>query len=648
MKLKRKDSYWGLHFDFHAGPDCTEVGKRVTADMIDAIIDAAKPDFIQCDCKGHPGFSSYMTKVGHPAPGFVHDQLRTWRERTAAQDVALYMHYSGVWDAEAVRHHPEWAVVHADGSVDDQITSVVSPYVAELLIPQLKELVDEYGVDGFWIDGECWATRVDYSERMKESYLAETGADKVPLPDDEDYPAYLEHGRRKFKEYVAHYLEVLHSHSPDVQIASNWAFSGSHMPEEVSLDVDYLSGDYTLYNSVNSARFEARYLAKQGKPWDLMAWGFSGRHGEHGHSTKTVVQLSQEAAIVLSQGGGFQCYFTQKRDGSIPLWQTSVFSGLAEFVRARQAYCHKHETKADMALFFSTDDYYRRLPSIYSPGGELQERLRGTLTSIIEAQYTVDLVSEHNFAEHYQAVVIPDCHYLSPATLDRLDRYVRSGGNLLLLGPHTINTLGGIFNLKAETREEKLVWLKVGDRFGVCHGQWADLTSVPGEVLGSMYLENDDIGEAYPSAVLLRHGSGSVIALAHDISYTYMQRQTDVLKHFLEGIFARLVPARTVEVVNMKPDQKAQLDVVVSEKNGTRYVHLVNTAGPHANINILTNDHIPPAKDIKVLVRCDPTAAVRQVIERPGNRILKHEFKDGILSFEVERIDIYSIFEIVT
>ncbi len=39
--------------------------------MIEDIIDRVRPDYLQIDCKGHPGLSSYPTKVGNRAPGFV-------------------------------------------------------------------------------------------------------------------------------------------------------------------------------------------------------------------------------------------------------------------------------------------------------------------------------------------------------------------------------------------------------------------------------------------------------------------------------------------------------------------------------------------------------------------------------------------------
>ena len=126
-RLKRAESFLGVHFDFHAGPDCREIGKNTTREMIESVIDQVHPDYIQIDCKGHPGLSSYPTRVGNQAPGFVGDPLRLWRQVTAERGVALYMHYSGVWDSEAIRLHPDWAAVNADGKTNPNATSIYSP-----------------------------------------------------------------------------------------------------------------------------------------------------------------------------------------------------------------------------------------------------------------------------------------------------------------------------------------------------------------------------------------------------------------------------------------------------------------------------------------------------------------------------------------
>ena len=83
----------------------------MTPALLDAMLRKVRPDYVQCDCKGHPGISSYPTRVGTPAPGFVRDPLRIWRDATARRGVGLYMHYSGVFDTAALKGHPDWALL---------------------------------------------------------------------------------------------------------------------------------------------------------------------------------------------------------------------------------------------------------------------------------------------------------------------------------------------------------------------------------------------------------------------------------------------------------------------------------------------------------------------------------------------------------
>jgi hypothetical protein len=45
----------------------------------------------------------------------VGDPLRLWRQVTAERGVALYLHYSGVWDCAPLNSHPAWAARNADG-----------------------------------------------------------------------------------------------------------------------------------------------------------------------------------------------------------------------------------------------------------------------------------------------------------------------------------------------------------------------------------------------------------------------------------------------------------------------------------------------------------------------------------------------------
>ena len=114
--MKNVERFFGLHFDFHAGPDSVDIGGTTTDESIQKIIDMVDPDFVQCDSKGHLGLSSYPTKVGYPAPSIKNDLLKIWRRVTEKNGVSLFVHHSGIWDKEALAHHPEWAVIRADGS----------------------------------------------------------------------------------------------------------------------------------------------------------------------------------------------------------------------------------------------------------------------------------------------------------------------------------------------------------------------------------------------------------------------------------------------------------------------------------------------------------------------------------------------------
>ena len=444
-RLPRSQSFLGIHFDFHAGDACNEIGKTVTPEMVASIINQVQPDYIQVDCKGHRGLSSYPTKAGNPAPGFVKDALRIFREVTAEKGVALYCHYSGVLDAEAVKQHPEWAIQAVDGKIGGaagRVTSVYGSYVDKLLIPQLKELSDVYGIDGVWIDGECWGMERDFQPEVVKKFVNETGIQTIPRkPADLFWYEYSQFCREGFRQYVNHYVTELHRHNPSFQIASNWAYS-SFMPEPVTIDVDFLSGDVVPTNSINSARLESRVLAQQGMPWDLMAWSFTINWDDPGgfQSPKSVIQLQQEAAVVLSQGGGFQVYFNQNRDASVNLSDMEVMAEVAKFCRERQPFCHQAIPIPQIGLILSTDAYYKKLDNLFHANhGELNG-FKGILQMLLESQLPVDVVMEHHLTQNsnrYPLLIYPEWDTITPSFKKQLMQYVENGGNLIVIGPAT-------------------------------------------------------------------------------------------------------------------------------------------------------------------------------------------------------------------
>ena len=61
-------------------------------DTFCAWLDEVKPDFVQIDTKGHPGYASYFSKYGTVDKGLKYDQLKMIREETKKRGIYLYTH----------------------------------------------------------------------------------------------------------------------------------------------------------------------------------------------------------------------------------------------------------------------------------------------------------------------------------------------------------------------------------------------------------------------------------------------------------------------------------------------------------------------------------------------------------------------------
>jgi hypothetical protein len=640
-RLRRADSFLGIHFDFHAGPDSTAVGARTTRAMIETVIDQVHPDYVQVDCKGHPGLSSYPTKVGNPALGVVADQLRLWRQVTAEHGVALYVHYSGVWDAEAVKRHPEWAVLNADGQRDARISSPFGPYGDNLLIPQLQELIDVYGIDGAWIDGECWAVKHDYAPEVVDRFRAATAIAEVPRkPGEPHWFEWTEFNRQGFRDYVRHYADALHAHAPVFQLTSNWAFS-DHMPEPVSLPLDFLSGDFSLNDSVNSARLAGRCLAGQGVAWDLMAWSFGGRFEEGAWAQKSVPQLQREAAIVLSLGGGFQAYFTQMRDAAIRTWQMPLMREVAAFARARQRVCHKATAVPQIALVYAGSAYYRMNPRLFAPyGGELTA-MRGILQNLLDAQQSVEITMEHHLRgrmHDYPLIVYPEWPTADASFRAELLDYVRAGGTLLVVGARAGHLFADVSGVAVEAEPfEGTRWLEHGGQLAALKTVTQRVTPTGGtERFGRIHERDDFTADPSPAATIAPLGRGRLAVVWANLGERYVNGRTLEARGFLASLVSHLFPEPIVRVTGSHA-----VDVTVMRLGGRLHVHLVNTAGPHEDADVYAFDEIPAVGPLEIALRL-PAPPVR-IVRQPSGDVLPFTMRGDRTLIVLPRLEIHDV-----
>jgi hypothetical protein len=631
---KRSESYFGIHFDFHAKDKNEQIGATTTPEMIDSVINLVHPDWIQIDSKGHPGISSYPTKVGYPAPVIIKNPLPIWREATAKRNVSLYVHHSGVADDKQINLHPDWAVIKSDGTLDKRSTSLHSPYVSEIFIPQLQEII-AYGINGVWIDGDCWSVRRDYSKKALSEFQKATGITSIPLKsDDPNWLQLQQFSRQAYRNYLKYYVTELKKANANFEICSNWAFT-DHMPEAVSVPVDFISGDLEPDNSVNSARVSARYISKQGKPWDLMSWSFT----EKGYKQKPAVHLQREAAEVISQGGGYQAYFTQRRDGSVKMSEMPVMAEVAKFCRERQKYCHNAVSIPQIALLFSTEGHYHKSKGVFSRDFA---PMKGILEAMVNSQLVVDLVGEHHLDKNmnqYPLIVIPEWDYLSESFKNKIKEYVKSGGNVLLISSKTAALFKDELNINFEKTFTNAKFTLAYSNNSHSYKMDYQTVSLGMNTFPFATIEDSLKTTSFPAASITNFGKGKMAATYFTMGEEYNKQPNESLRQFLLDMVNQLFPNPIVRV-----EGSHEVDVTLMQKDNKLLINLINTSGAHRTEPIVEN--IKPINSLNVKIR--QAKRPQSITFEPSGKKLPFTFKNGEVKVIIPELKIHDIIVIAT
>lgn len=646
--MKRKDTFFGLHFDYHANKETKGIGRNFSPEVLERIITEVRPDYIQCDTKGHPGYSSYPTQVGTPAPHLETDLLAQWREITRRHGVLLYSHYSGIWDRCAAQLHPEWTSKTPDGRPTEKM-SVFGPYARELLIPQLTELAQKYGMDGAWVDGECWALELDHGPEARERFAAETGLDPDKLTEDEK-GQWIAFQRQAFFDYVENYIRQVKAACPDFEITSNW-LNSSWVPDDIRI-TDFISGDLAPVNSVESARFDGRVLQSYGRSWDIMSWGISYPV----HHVKSAVQLIQEAAVIMALGGGFQIYNMQDPQGTVKdEWAIPIWAQVSEFVRNRKEFCHNSKAVPDVGVIYSPKAYYGCMPaSLFWRDNTYNTELDGILTALCDTGRSVHILHTGSMGgkdiSGYQTLVVTDYTEMEEGVEELLVSYVRNGGKLLIAGALAAQRLCPALGIDVMQGSDPPLVEVLGETAKTeLRCPYVRLTEGTGtymmnecEVEGDLDCSNPPptiyVKGKIPSFAMYEIGKGLAGVIPVSFGRAYLQERTWELKRFVKDCMDAMGAGRA------RVSKPGEVEILVMEKNGRTYVHLINLLGEHRSQTVKTFDSIPAVRDVKaeVPLRHSPVCVRLQ----PENRDIPYERTQTGISFTLPSVDLYTIVEI--
>ncbi|MCF7837460.1 MAG: alpha-L-fucosidase [Candidatus Marinimicrobia bacterium] len=655
--------YYGLHYDLHASEQDTELGTRCGADELIPMLEVMAPDFVQTDCKGHPGYTSWFSTVKDASvpPGLTHDALAQWRAATRQLGLPLHCHYSGIWDKAAGAKHPEWCVVTADGSMGgapfgqnagaptSEKMCPRGPYLDQLMIPQMIELIARYGVDGFWIDGDLWAVEPCYCARCRAAWTAQTGLAEPPVEvSDPNWPRWWNFTRESFNAFVTRYCEAVHAHKTGVLVCSNWLQTFKN-PGEPTVPTDWISGDNTFVWGVDGSRCEARFLSTRGKPWDIMLWHSYCSNG-HGNprspaTPKPPEMLMQEAAVLLAFGGNVQVYeHPPVRDGRLIAWRQRCLGAVGAFVKARRAICQHTETVPQIAVLHSEHHLFSAVRGKTLFWDVDVAPVRGAVFALLENSYGVDILDEWalrpRLAE-FPLVVVPEQDRMSDDMVQALKAYVEDGGNLLLTGSALGDRFGEAFlgfrGQRVEAHKAYAVPVADGDvlLFSSAWGLGETTTAESLGVIGAGCCLDDRL-LPHPCAVCRCVGKGRVVYVPAALFTDFDYNRYPLTRQWIGELVARVLPDPAIRV-----QAPVCVDVALRRRGATMFIHLVNRASGIPNVpNAGAIAEMPPVGPVTASIRMAGLPGGVSARLEPGE--VEWTFTEGRLHIRLDKVRLHA------
>ena len=481
-----KKCVFGMHFDLHASPLDTELGKRITYETLRKTVETIKPQWLQCDCKGHPGLCAWPTKMGNEAPVYYADALKIHSDVAHDLNIPIGVHYSGCWDNDALYKHPDWAAIGPDGKpYEGQDIYYVptpvcpqSPYWDELMIPQMLEIIEKYDVDGFWVDGDTWAVKPCYCPKCKAKFKEKTGHDApifrqvksqhqaqvVKFDYSENYDVSYERWkewcdfhREMFNENVAKYIQAVREKKPSCLVACNWMY-GFMIPLPEKIDVGFISGDEP--NTIRSAMCDGHFSLHRKADWDIMAWSMRNDGKYPNFEIKSETQLIQDYAYITACGGAAYACFQPTRGGLVADFVSEMFGRVGEYIKPKAVWSRRGKAVPEVAVIHNEADCYRNYgdtligPDANNPQFQKFYGLTKLLSGL-HIQYDILTTYMIENLSDYKCVIITDQDMFDEEFEKKLEEYVKNGGCVILEGLKAVRRFASLAGIKC--RGEVLV-----------------------------------------------------------------------------------------------------------------------------------------------------------------------------------------------
>jgi len=646
-----------VHLDFDNPSEIKEVGNLFDPKEFADTLVKAGVNSITCFAKDTMGMLYYDTKFQSKHPGLKRNLLKEQIKACHSVGIRVPIYICVVWDEYIARRHHEWLERTPDGktygfpptegvSIPVRTLCLNSPYadyVEELTIEVLEVFGED--VDGLFYD--CvWADPCSCSYCLKD--MKKEGLDPK-----------IEDNRRRFAEdlvikFKKRITDTIRKYNKSCSIFYN----AGHIRPSIRNSLDcYTHIEIEALQSggwgYEFLPIMAKYVRNLGKEYLGMTSRFHKSWSDFG-GYKNKGALEYECFTAIANGAKCSIGDQLHPSGVIDKASYELVGSVYNKIKEKEAWCDDVRSVSEIGVF-NTEGVIDNDNSF----GKLDPSIVGIYRMLTESHYQFDVIDNEIDFDRYKTIILPDIITLDEKLRDKLQIYIKNGGNVILSYKSGMNRLEkkfildgiGIYFVKeAEYSPDYIVakkvinegllnteyvmydkgfWVKPKKDTQVLASIWNPYFNKSYKNFNSFFQVPVEKDSGYPAVTKNRN----IIYFTHPIFSMYSKHGLRAYKQLIINCLELLSPEKLIET-NAPTTMHINLNYQQSQD---RYVLHILHYIPERRCEVIdTIEDIIPLYNIELRVKLNRKP--NEVYCAPSNKKLSFVYSNGYCNIVVPKV----------
>ena len=427
-----------VHLDFHTSPHIPDVGAEFDATEIARQFKAAFVDSVTVFAKCHHGMCYYPTLTGTPHPALAgRDLLGELIEALHREGIRAPVYTTVAWEEDVAQRFPAWRQMRADGTFARSghalepgavhpggwwFNDWSHPDYQDYIEAHVREVAGRYPIDGLFFDilfyapgAHCSAAARD----LRRQWRLET----------DDAATFRRFELKAQEMFCRRFSQLVRDLSPRASIFYNASVevgmdsresSRVRLQEMTQFEIESLpSGFWGYFHFPRSARA----IGNWGKPWLGMTGRFQRMWGDFG-GIKPTAALEYECFRTQALGGGNSVGDQLPPRGRLDAAAIRLIGEVyRQCAHAEPFYAGSMACPQVGILTAAHCD---------RPADDSMRSDEGAVQMLEESHYDAAVLDDASSLRGLDLLVLPDSTVITPRMRERLRRYHRAGGKLVL------------------------------------------------------------------------------------------------------------------------------------------------------------------------------------------------------------------------